>query len=235
MDPQFIHPTSSPDTLDTYFIRSKIFEFINASLPLLTENLLDVGCGKMPYRTYILNHTRVTKYVGLDIETAIAYDTNVPADLTWDGVKMPVNDDEYATVMATEVLEHCPHPDVVLSEIYRVMKPNGVFIFTVPFLWNLHETPHDEYRYTPFALQRLLSDAGFEEIVLNPTGGWHASMAQMLGLWVCRATIPSKLRWLLKRIILPVYQFLIKKDKISATESEGLMITGICGTARKKQ
>ncbi|RYG15782.1 MAG: class I SAM-dependent methyltransferase, partial [Chitinophagaceae bacterium] len=222
-------------TLDTYYIRSKIFEFIKVSLPLLTENLLDVGCGKMPYRTYILNNALVKNYVGLDIETAIAYDTNVSADLTWDGVKMPINDNEFATVMATEVLEHCPHPNVVLSEIYRVMKPNGVFIFTVPFLWNLHETPHDEYRYTPFALQRLLSDAGFAEIAMKPTGGWHASMAQMLGLWVCRATIPSKLRWLLKRLILPVYRLLLKKEKGFTNFNEGLMITGICGIAHKKQ
>ena len=234
MDKMFIRPKLSANTLDTFYIRSKIFEFINASLPKLKENLLDVGCGKMPYRAYILNHTTVNKYTGLDIDNAITYDAEVSADIKWDGIKMPINDAEYTSVMATEVLEHCPHPNQILSEIYRVMKTNGVFIFTVPFLWNLHETPHDEYRYTPFALQRLLGDAGFKDIRIRPTGGWHASMAQMIGLWVCRAPMPGKLRWLLKRLVLPFYRYLLKKDKVSTNYSEGLMITGICGLAYKK-
>ncbi|RYG08261.1 MAG: class I SAM-dependent methyltransferase, partial [Chitinophagaceae bacterium] len=125
MDRMFIEPKISPDTLDTYYIRTKIFEFISNSLPLLKENLLDVGCGKMPYRNHILNHSTIKKYTGLDIDGAIAYDAAVQADLKWDGINMPIPTDTYDSVMATEVLEHCPDPNQTLSEIHRVMKPNG--------------------------------------------------------------------------------------------------------------
>lgn len=233
MDRMFINPKLSSSMLDRYYIRFKIFEFITNSLPILKGDLLDVGCGKMPYREYILNDSRVERYVGLDIENAINYDSSIRAELTWDGIYMPIKDSSYNTVIATEVLEHCPAPQTTLSEIYRVMKPQGTFLFTVPFLWNLHETPHDEYRYTPFALHRLLTAAGFENITLNATGGWHASLAQMLGLWVCRAPLNYYLRRILAIIVMPIYKFLLKKDNIPNEFHDGCMITGLSGVAYK--
>lgn len=36
-------------------------------------------------------------------------------------------------IISTEVLEHVPNPYKAFSEIYRVLKPNGRHIFTVPF------------------------------------------------------------------------------------------------------
>ena len=65
---------------------------------------------------------------------------------------MPIKDNSYNTIIATEVLEHCFEPEILLKEIYRVLKPGGLLFFTVPFVWNFHETPYDAYHYTPFAL-----------------------------------------------------------------------------------
>ena len=87
--------------------------------------------------------------------------------------------------MATEVLEHCPEPQVIINEVYRVLEDKAVFFMTVPFIWNLHEVPYDEYRYTPFALKRLLQNAGFRQIDIKAHGGWNASLALMLAMW-CR-------------------------------------------------
>jgi SAM-dependent methyltransferase len=196
--------------------------------------LLDVGCGKMPYKNYILQNGSVSEYVGLDIETAIEYDENVKPDYTWDGNVIPFESDSYDTIMATEVLEHCPFPSQTLGEMYRVLKKDGYIFLTVPFLWNLHETPHDEYRYTPFALRRLLSEAGFVNIEIKASGGWHASMAQMLGLWVRRSGLPRALKLFLSILLKPVIKCLMKKDRIPATFHEGAMIAGLYATAKKQ-
>jgi len=83
-------------------------------------------------------------------------------------------------------MEHCKEPEIVLKEIYRVLKPESIFILKVPFLRNLHEVPNDEYRYTPYSLERHLKNSGFSNIEVKATGGRHVSMAQMLGLWVRR-------------------------------------------------
>ena len=221
------------ENLDRYYIRTSIFKAVQGVLPDLRGNLLDIGCGRMPYKQYILENSSVTQYVGLDIENALKYDASVKPDFIWDGIKMPFEDRQFETAFGTEVLEHCPKPEMILSEVSRVLKPGGVFFFTVPFLWPLHEVPHDEFRYTPFALKRLLEETGFIDIEINATGGWHASMAQMLGLWVRRSPMAKK-RTMLSIVLKPVIHHLFKLEKYSAVKfTEGQMITDLSGIAYK--
>jgi len=234
MSDNFINIPFEKSTLDSYYIRTSIFNELKEALPFFKDKLLDIGCGKMPYRNYILDNSNVEEYIGLDIESAITYDQSVKPDFTWDGHVMPFDDNSFDCAFGTEVLEHCPDPEKVLREVYRVLKPDGVFFFTVPFLWPLHEVPNDEYRYTPFSLERKLSDTGFNTIKIQATGGWHASMAQMLGLWVRRSDMPNSKRRILSVILKPVIKKLIAMDtnkKVTFKESQ--MITGLTGIAYK--
>ncbi|RED19587.1 ubiquinone/menaquinone biosynthesis C-methylase UbiE [Flavobacterium cutihirudinis] len=234
MSKDFINISFEIQNLDKYYIRSSIFEALKNSLPNLKDSLLDIGCGKMPYKDYILENSSVTSYIGLDIEGALAYDSNVKPDFIWDGKTMPFENNSFQSAFGTEVLEHCPDPEIVLKEVYRVLRHDGFFFFTVPFLWNLHEVPHDEYRYTPFSLRRHLEAAGFNEIEINATGGWHAAMAQMLGLWVRRSQMGARKRIFLSFFLKPIIHFLINIDKKSKVSFiEGQMITGLYGTAKK--
>lgn len=193
MDCKFINPSLSVKNLDIYYIRYSIFKSLKETLSSFSGDLLDIGCGKMPYKSYVLENSQIKKYVGLDIEDALEYDESIKADFVWDGNTMPFENESFECAFGTEVLEHCPDPEKVLKEVHRVLKIDGVFFFTVPFLWNLHEVPHDEYRYTPFSLHRHLQSSGFKEIKIRATGGWHASMAQMLGLWVRRSPMCDRL------------------------------------------
>jgi SAM-dependent methyltransferase len=229
----FINIPLKFNTLDLYHVRISIFNSINENLSLFNGTLIDIGCGKMPYREYLLENSNIINYIGLDIKTAKVYDTNISPDYTWDGIKMPFENNQYDCAIATEVLEHCPDPKVILKETYRILKPGAPFIFTVPFLWPLHEVPHDEYRYTPFALNRILDECGFKKIEIKALGGWNASLAQMLALWVRRSKMSKYSRFLLSRMLFPVYYFLIKTDKCPSEFKERTMITGLCGIAYK--
>ena len=230
----FINIPFSIKNLDRFYIRTSIFKAIKKSIPFFQGNLLDIGCGKMPYKEYILQNWDVEKYIGLDIETALNYDTNSKPDVTWNGITMPFENESFNCAFGTEVLEHCPEPETVLNEVHRVLKKDGVFFFTIPFLWPLHEVPHDEYRYTPFSIENHLKNVGFKDVTLKATGGWHASMAQMLGLWVRRSPMSKRKRKYLSILFKPIINFLIKMDKTANVKFiDGQMITGLYGTARK--
>jgi ubiquinone/menaquinone biosynthesis C-methylase UbiE len=233
----FIDIPFNVENLDLYIVRTSILKAIKWAMPNLSGELLDIGSGKMPYKEFILNNSEVNKYIGLDIENALEYDPKVKPDYTWDGVKMPFKDSQYNCAIGTEVLEHCPEPEVVLKETHRVLKSGGVFFFTVPFLWNLHEVPHDEYRYTPFSLERHLKNSGFTNIEIYATGGWHLSMAQMMGLWLNRSSIRNLKgikKKLISKVIMEAMKRLIKLGKIEKIDfMKGSMITGLYGVAKK--
>lgn len=200
----------------------------------LGGTVLDVGCGEMPYKELILTPgSRVEKYVGLDLKDN-NFDRKVLPDLSWDGVCIPLPDQSVDFAIATEVFEHCPDAQVVVNEINRVLKHGGTLLFTIPFLWPLHEVPYDYFRFTPFILQDILAKAGFGCIELKMLGGWDASLAQMMGLWVIRRPgLNPILRILLRLIFTPVVALLRRTDTRPDEFTEGQMITGLCGVARK--
>lgn len=224
------------DNISTYVIRTCIWNAVQLCAPRFSGHLLDVGCGRMPYKKFLLENNHIDRYTGLDIETALVYEEGVKPDFTWDGTRMPFGDNSFDTLMATEVLEHCPDPGLIVREMQRVIRPGGLIFFTVPFLWYLHEVPHDEYRYTPFALERIFKECGLEEIELKAHGGWNMSMAQMLGLWIAFTKRgKSQKRW--GKLMNPFIRKLMKKDLANppADFSNGTMINGLYGTARKKK
>lgn len=49
-------------------------------------------------------------------------------------------DSIFDLVITSETLEHVPDVDVALREIHRVLKPDGLHIFTVPIVWDRPET-----------------------------------------------------------------------------------------------
>lgn len=229
----FVNIQFDTSTLDVYIVRTAILRALADVLPEFRSDLLDIGCGKMPYKNYILEGSAVRNYTGLDIEGALVYDENVKPDFCWDGITMPFADASFDCAMGTEVLEHCPEPEIVLKETYRILRPGGVFFFTVPFLWNLHEVPHDYYRYTPFALERLLRGSGFQEIQLRALGGWNASLAQILALWVKRKPMATNRRKMWIHLLAPIIRRLASSDVLPERFENRCMITGISGVCRK--
>jgi SAM-dependent methyltransferase len=217
------------NNLETYHALTKKVKVIsNVSKKYFFGKLLDIGCGVMPYKDLILESNNISEYVGVDIENP-AYQKHVKPDIYWDGKDLPIDNNVYNSAMLIEVLEHVPKPDEVLKEVSRVLKNEGVLLITVPFLWPLHDVPHDEYRYTPFALKRLLDDANFEVLEMEVLGGWHASMATMLALYIRRGMRGSKNRKILSLIAKPIVKYLHKKDEkvIRTSFNEGPMMTGL--------
>lgn len=225
------------DSISVYTVRKLLFEAVQRATPKLKGKILDVGCGIMPYREYILAHnSQVTQYLGCDFEASLdeEYALGKP-ELFWNGKTLPAQDNSYDTIIATELLEHCAYPEEVLSEMYRVLKPDGILFFTVPFIWTLHLLPHDEYRYTPFSLKRHLENTQFKQIDIQSLGNIDASLAQMLSIWLGYRPLSKWGGRFFRWIFLPLIKRLLKWDnEWSKTKFEqNTMPTGFCGFAKK--
>jgi len=232
---EFLAMPLRPGTMTFYSVRKSILESVSEETRSFHGSVLDVGCGFMPYRGLIRSVPAVTDYTGMDLERPTYYG-DVEPDLKWDGKTIPAADESFDGVMATEFLEHYPEPEKILAEIRRVMKPGGKFFATVPFIWNLHEIPYDEYRYTPYSLERHLLNAGFTDIRIKPLGGWNAAFAQMIGLWLGFSPLNRFVRSVLNVLFFPFYFYLIKTDrKAEAFDGfHGSMFNGLSVTARRR-
>jgi SAM-dependent methyltransferase len=231
----FLNPTALR-RLEIQLSRRAILDSLTEQLPNFYGTMLDVGCGRMPYKPILLAPpSHITNYIGLDLREG-QYSQFGPFDLEWDGQHIPLADDTVDCAMATEVLEQCPDPGKIIQEVLRVLKPTGRFFFTVPFLWPIHDPPQDQHRLTPFALERLFRDAGFADLKLRIFGGWDASLAQMIALWVRRRPMRRQYRWALTAVAWPLVRFLTKIDRVPTSSDEfggTVMITGMSGTALK--
>ncbi len=120
--------------------------------------IVDVGCGLQPYRHLFLH----ARYVGLDVEASGRNADEKCADVYFDGITIPLEAESVDAVLCTEVLEHAVAPELLVAEMFRILRPGGRLCVTVPFIWGLHELPYDFRRFTSYGLAKLVSRCGFE-------------------------------------------------------------------------
>lgn len=157
--------------------RRPIFRFVREvadSLPAGTV-VLDVGAGDAPYRELFAHcEYRTSDWAASVHEGARQADYVAPAD------SLPLEAATVDAALLTQVLEHVPEPAAVLAEAARVIRPGGGIFVTVPFVWELHELPHDFWRFTPASIERLLEAAGFVQIEVEPRSDCFETVAQLL-------------------------------------------------------
>jgi SAM-dependent methyltransferase len=145
-----------------------------ASLPR-GARVLDVGSGDAPYREL---------FEGLDYVTcdwpASQYTPDVPPDIVASADSIGLPDASVDAIVCTQALEHMPEPWRVLEEFHRLVRPGGTLWVTTPFVWYLHEEPHDYYRYTSHGLRFLIQRAGFTDVEVLPMNDSMATIAQLL-------------------------------------------------------
>lgn len=139
--------------------------------------LIDLGCGKVPLFAAYKHH--VTDIVCVDWENTLHKNDylDYECDLT---DYLPFVNNQFDTIILSDVLEHIPEPEFLWREMARILAPDGKIIMNVPFYYRVHEQPHDYYRYTEFALKYFTENVGLKIIVLKAIGGAPEALADML-------------------------------------------------------
>lgn len=152
--------------------------------------LIDLGCGSVPlfgaYRDFIVDNVCVdwgnTRHD--------AGHADLECDLTR---SLPFADEEFDTVILSDVLEHIAQPELLWKEMSRILARGGKIIMSVPFYYCLHECPHDYYRYTEFALRRFVATSGLQLLELRAIGGVPEIIADIFAKNVLRVPVGGPL------------------------------------------
>jgi SAM-dependent methyltransferase len=91
-------------------------------------------------------------------------DPQYECELVADATALPLRAASVDRLASNSVLEHIAHPHRVLAECRRVLRPGGVMVHVVPFVWPQHGYPDDHLRYAPGFFERVLSELGFVDI-----------------------------------------------------------------------
>lgn len=134
-------------------------------------DILDVGAGKYDRYSDLFSKT---KYVKTDNKPDFG------ADIVADAQNLPLSDESFDSVVSTQTLEHLPDPRKAVMEFYRVLKKGGYCLATAPFFNDLHEEPHDYWRFTNFALEKIFTEVGFKVVELDRSGGFFTTLAQLI-------------------------------------------------------
>jgi len=133
--------------------------FSEKNLKLMKQHLssfkgkvLDVGCGNLIDQ---IGFIPGDEYIGLDMKMSKYVSILV------DATKMPIKNNSFDCCICNAVLEHVREPHVILKEINRVLKPNGLLWLSVPFIQHIHADPYDFRRYTEQGLVVEVENADF--------------------------------------------------------------------------
>lgn len=140
-------------------------------------NLADLGCGSAPL--YCIYGELASNVVCVDWPGSLHSGRHVDV---WQDLNRPLvfADESFDVVLLSDVLEHIYSPKEFLREAARVLMPGGEIVIGVPFLYWVHEAPHDYFRYTEFCLKRMLDEAGFELVRVRRVGGAFEVLADVM-------------------------------------------------------
>jgi len=172
-----------------YFARKGLYQNVSSLVSNLNGKLLDVGCGTKPYKNICDN---VTEYIGLEIDDE-GNRQHKFADAFYDGKTIPFKDKLFDSILSNQVFEHVFNPNEFLKEINRVTKMEGVFLMTVPFVWDEHEQPYDYARYSSFGLKYILAENGFEIIEHRKSNNGLEVIFQLINDYLFKVTMTKSI------------------------------------------
>lgn len=168
-----------------FIMRRYTYKAIQRAKKYTSGDLIDIGCGTMPYKKELL--PLLKSYTGVDHpKIARLYLGNQKPDVLADARALPFKDDSFDSALLLQVLEYIDDPQKVLSEISRILRRNGILILSVPFLYPIHDPPFDQARYTMFFLKKLLKDSSMRVLVFESNGGILALVFQSVTLFSLR-------------------------------------------------
>lgn len=145
--------------------------FLKKYLKVENPLILDVGCGTG--RT-VIELSKIGKTVGVDSSPeALEFcrKRGLKNIQLAKATNLPFRNNSFDCVTMLDVIEHIKNDLKVLSEVKRVLKKDGIALFTTPafmFLWDDHDQMNRHYRrYTTGELKKKINMVSLEVLYIS--------------------------------------------------------------------
>jgi len=138
--------------------------------------VLDAGAGEGQYA----RHFAAQRYSGVDLAVGDAAWNYSRLDAIADLTVLPFRTGAFQAALHIVTIEHLREPAEALAEMARTLQSGGLLLIAAPHEWEVHQAPHDYFRYTRYGLQYLLEKAGFQILEMRPAGGYFRLLARRL-------------------------------------------------------
>ena len=155
-------------------IQNSLQQFSASLAPF--SRVLDAGAGECQHKCHFSGH----RYFAVDLAIGDANWNYGKLNAVADLAALPLAAATFDAAIHIVTLEHVPEPKLVLQEISRCLRPGAPILVVVPHEWEVHQHPHDYFRYTCFGMRYLLEQAGFTSIEVRPSGGYFRLLARRL-------------------------------------------------------
>ncbi len=128
-------------------------------------DIINIGCGTGGTVPTMRKHGTITNVDTSDLAIEYCKQRGIENAVHFDGSKLPFKDNSFDVAVVLDVLEHIDEDDKALQDWYRVLRPGGILIITVPahqWLWSGHDISlHHFRRYTRKPLADQLTKHGY--------------------------------------------------------------------------
>src|ERR1043165_4566785 len=147
--------------------RKGLYEFLRREFATIktNERVLTVGAAGDVHKL-LVEHAQQQAFS----VTSFDIDQKYQPDILGDICTYEFGERTYDVVVLSEVLEHIHSPHLAIKNIYRLLRNGGRLILTVPFIFPIHERPHDYFRYTRYGLEFLLRE--FRDVRIRERNSW---------------------------------------------------------------
>lgn len=104
--------------------------------------------------------------------TVVNSDKNTNPDVlhNLENALVSIADNCYDGALMINLLEHIYNYNIPISESNRILKRGGKLIAVIPFVYYIHSSPNDYFRYSKQSIEKILEDNDFSEIQIEEIG-----------------------------------------------------------------
>ena len=142
----------------------RIFQILEIAQLKIEGTFLDLGSSESPHN--------ISNYIKNNLSRIYANkinNNNENLEIDLEDYPNKINQ-KFDNILLMNVLEHIKNYHNCFKNVKDLLKDNGILYGSTPFIFYIHPSPNDYFRYTKQFLEEYISQNGFNEIKVKVLG-----------------------------------------------------------------